>query len=638
MYKVVHKPWGKEEWLELNDSYCYKRIYINAGYKTSYQYHKFKKETNYIIDGKAEVWLEDDNGIVQKKILKAGQFFNVFPPKKHRVIAITDIILQEVSTPEVDDVFRINDEFNREDGKIEAEHKTPAVLILSAGIGSRLNSLTNHINKALLPINNEAIISRIIKKFSKNYEFVITLGYRGDVLKEFLKLSFPKHKFIFVEIDNFDGPGSGPGTTAKACKKYLQRPFYFIVSDCIIESPIPHLDGNWLGVQETGFPEKYSTLEIDQTNNIKAFKEKSIKGYKYAFTGLASIWDHETFWNELDANSDNGEIVSAFYNPKNYKNFKAKKLKWFDTGNLDDLNTTKKFFNDEPISLEKTTGQISYVGENFIKFNPNREIIKNITKRAEILENLVPNNFQSSNHFIKYKWMDGKTLYEIDSLKVYNNFLSFFENLISNSRFNDVSIKSIKKFYIDKTMSRVDSFIQKHGDQYLNDSFIINGTNHKPMKSYLENISDEKFKNSKNYMLFHGDLQFDNVIYQENTRKFLYIDWRDSFADDTKGGDLYYDLAKLYGGLIFNYYDLKKQNVFSFEKGDTLVNFNIITNKNLSNFLINYEKWLNKNNYDLEYIRFLTGIIFLNMSPLHNGDFGKILWFKSLEIFSDANR
>ena len=224
MYKVVHKPWGKEEWLELNDAYCYKRIYINAGYKTSYQYHNFKKETNYIIEGKAEVWLEDDEGIVQKKIMRAGDFFNVTPPKKHRVIAITDIILQEVSTPEVDDVFRINDEFNREDGKIESEHNTPAVLILSAGLGSRLSQLTKHINKALLPINNEAIISRIIKKFPESYDFVVTLGYKGDELREFLKLSFPERKFTFVDIKNYDDPNSGPGSTASLCKAHLQRP------------------------------------------------------------------------------------------------------------------------------------------------------------------------------------------------------------------------------------------------------------------------------------------------------------------------------------------------------------------------------------------------------------------------------
>ena len=120
--KTVNKPWGREEWLELNDRYCYKRIYINAGTKTSYQYHNEKLETNYIIEGEAEVWLENDSGVVEKTIMKAGDFFNVEPPKKHRVIAITDIILQEVSTPEVDDVIRIEDDTNRGDGRLESEH------------------------------------------------------------------------------------------------------------------------------------------------------------------------------------------------------------------------------------------------------------------------------------------------------------------------------------------------------------------------------------------------------------------------------------------------------------------------------------------------------------------------------------
>ncbi len=120
--KTVSKPWGKELWLELNDKYCYKRIYINAGTRTSYQYHKDKLETNYIIDGKAEVWLENDNGVVEKKVMGKDEYFTVVPPKKHRVIALTDIILQEVSTPEVDDVIRIEDDSDRGDGRLDSEH------------------------------------------------------------------------------------------------------------------------------------------------------------------------------------------------------------------------------------------------------------------------------------------------------------------------------------------------------------------------------------------------------------------------------------------------------------------------------------------------------------------------------------
>lgn len=106
----------------MNDKYCYKRIYINAGAKTSFQYHEKKLETNYIIEGKAEIWLENEDGMIEKKVMKQDDFFTIIPPRKHRVIAITDVILQEVSTPEVNDVIRIEDDSGRGDGKINSEH------------------------------------------------------------------------------------------------------------------------------------------------------------------------------------------------------------------------------------------------------------------------------------------------------------------------------------------------------------------------------------------------------------------------------------------------------------------------------------------------------------------------------------
>lgn len=126
--KTVQKPWGREIWLELNDRYCYKRIFVRAGHRTSYQYHRRKLETNYVIDGQAEVWLEDQAGTVHTSVMGPDSCFTVLPGRKHRVIALTDIVLQEVSTPEVDDVVRLEDDAGRGDGRIAAEHgpTTPA--------------------------------------------------------------------------------------------------------------------------------------------------------------------------------------------------------------------------------------------------------------------------------------------------------------------------------------------------------------------------------------------------------------------------------------------------------------------------------------------------------------------------------
>ena len=636
MYKVVHKPWGKEEWLALNEFYCYKRIYINAGYKTSFQWHEQKHETNYIIKGEAEVWLENDEGKIIKKVMKAGEFFDVVPPKKHRVIAITDIILQEVSTPHVDDVFRINDEFNRADGKIDAEHKTPSVFLLAAGVGSRLKNLTDSVNKAMLPINNKAIISNIIEKFPKEYEIVVALGYKGDELEQYCKLAHPQNNFKFITISDFDGEDSGPGQSALQCKEYLQRPFYFIVADCIIDSKLPHLDGNWLGVYPTSYPEKYSTVKIDTQDNILDFVNKSNKGFDNAFIGLASIWDYKTFWNQLQSNIKKGEIVSAFNNVDSYPNFKVKHLKWLDTGNLDDLNKTKEYFNDKPLSLYKVTSEITYkLDNNFLKFNPSKKNISDKSKRAKELNGLIPPNFQNTENFISYKWEPGKTLYEWDSLPLYNKFLDKLSSNIRMSKTKNGDEATFNDFYVDKTKSRMDKFIDRFGKKYFTQSFTINGVKRPSFENIMDKIDLTSLYDNPLYSLFHGDLQFDNIVYNDEEDKFTYIDWRESFGGDTSGGDIYYDLAKMYGGTLIPYNLAKLPNFVSLNEGLSFIDYSYSKSDNLTKFVNLYKNWIIKEGWNWKKIKLITAIIFLNMSPLHDEKFGKMLWFKSLELFDE---
>lgn len=118
----VKKPWGSETWYAC-DRYCLKRIELNAGMRTSFQLHERKIETNVIVAGDAVVELDDDDGNLVERQMTVGGSFTVRPRQRHRVTALTDLVMIEASTPDVDDVVRLQDDAGRPDGRIESEHE-----------------------------------------------------------------------------------------------------------------------------------------------------------------------------------------------------------------------------------------------------------------------------------------------------------------------------------------------------------------------------------------------------------------------------------------------------------------------------------------------------------------------------------
>ena len=118
----VEKPWGHELWLELNEFYAYKLIHMKKGNRCSLQSHDHKIEANFVIEGEAEVLLENDKGVMESKIYSKGMGWTVPLNRKHRVIAKESYTALEVSTPHLNDVVRFEDDTNRISGKIENEH------------------------------------------------------------------------------------------------------------------------------------------------------------------------------------------------------------------------------------------------------------------------------------------------------------------------------------------------------------------------------------------------------------------------------------------------------------------------------------------------------------------------------------
>jgi mannose-6-phosphate isomerase len=110
----VPKPWGYELiWAETG-RYAGKLIAIEAGRRLSLQLHQRKEESVYVLAGLLRLHLEDAAGIMQYADLGPGDHAYVPPRRKHRFEALERVELIEVSTPELDDVIRLEDDFGRE--------------------------------------------------------------------------------------------------------------------------------------------------------------------------------------------------------------------------------------------------------------------------------------------------------------------------------------------------------------------------------------------------------------------------------------------------------------------------------------------------------------------------------------------
>lgn len=112
--KVKPKPWGKEIWFAWSDSYAGKILEIKKGRRFSLQYHEKKQETQLIIEGKIKLTLGKKNDKkLQEVILHAGDKVDISPNTIHRVEALEKTVIFEVSSPELDDVVKLEDDYGR---------------------------------------------------------------------------------------------------------------------------------------------------------------------------------------------------------------------------------------------------------------------------------------------------------------------------------------------------------------------------------------------------------------------------------------------------------------------------------------------------------------------------------------------
>ncbi len=113
--KIKEKPWGREIWFADTAGYAGKILEVKKGKRLSLQYHEKKTETQYLMTGKVILHVGKDPKNLQQIVLNPGDKYDIFPYTVHRIEGLEDSQIFEVSTSELEDVVRIEDDHGRPD-------------------------------------------------------------------------------------------------------------------------------------------------------------------------------------------------------------------------------------------------------------------------------------------------------------------------------------------------------------------------------------------------------------------------------------------------------------------------------------------------------------------------------------------
>ncbi|MFH0712189.1 MAG: phosphotransferase [archaeon] len=513
------------------------------------------------------------------------------------------------------------------------------VCILAAGENKHV-SYAENFHVALLPIGTKAAISKIIDKFPEDIEIIIAVGYNSDLIKNFINMVYPRKNITFVDIANYSEPGSGPGRSLLMCKNHLMCPFIFTSADTIVSEEIPEPTKNWIGVSRISDSAEYCMAEVENNVVTKFYVKiptpmllKISKNYKTilnnAFIGMAGVHDYDVFWDGLERNQElvakklqvsNGlsELISHCIEAIPFFN-------WFYVGNEAGYNFANRFFEKNPVII-KPDEFIYFENGKVIKYFKDKEIVKQRIERAFRLRGIVPEIVDKSDNFYSYDFIEGQTLSKINDVKVFRELLGFCEDTIwQKKELNDADMRKFfqgcKKFYYDKTMDRIDKFYRENKIEDREE--IINGERVPRLRELLKQLDWEKISQGVP-TIFHGDIQPENILICK--KGFRLIDWRHNFAGNIEYGDIYYDFAKLHHALVVTH-DVIRKNQFDIQSNKDIIGYDFFMKSNLMEYKDIFEKFVADKGYDLDKLKILSALTFLNIAPLHHLPYNKFLYY-----------
>jgi len=510
------------------------------------------------------------------------------------------------------------------------------VLILAAGYGRRMGPFSRMIPKALIPYNNKPLISHIIEKFDVSTRFVVACGHLGSYIKDYVNAVHSDKDIVFVDIPNYAEGDTGPATSIQACAKYLHGGFMWLACDTLFDFDYKDkLDHNWVGVHpvDSVIAQDYCWVEREADRIISVKDKKTSNTAVDAFIGLMYAKDDEYLNNLINRKAK--ETPEGF----DGLDLKAHTVRgWKDFGTYEKWEELSSEFTD--VSFPKPDELFYNDNGKIIKFWTNPKQAEMRVKRANVNPACMPGNVEAHGNFLVHEYAKGDIVYNQYTPEVYKKMLAWCESTlwIDAPAVDDIdTFNACRKFYYEKTMERVEQFRVKYADW--SEPRIVNGVEVETIDYYLSKINWADLCSTISWKFIHGDLHFDNTIYDPNvtfvplsetnpyTRhedpRFTAIDWRTDFAGGLYG-DQYYDLAKMLGGLHLSYKDIKHER-YSYLEADDRVQLGVPSVRDVEVYENILKEWAVAQELEWNKVKLLVPVIYLNMSPLHEAPFDKFL-------------
>lgn len=502
-------------------------------------------------------------------------------------------------------------------------------LILAAGKPHEdLSSVFGDTSTGLIPVNGKPAIFYIIEGFIEIgiTDVLISVDYQKDKIKKLVSERFSqKLDLEFVESDMTKDPGYSLLLLLKKAEN--DGPFLLNLADTLTTESYNNFlkDQNTVFTSsEVDFLDRWCGVETNEEGEVKNFFESENERNEV----VSGIYFLENT-SSLEVKLKDCEISHIL---KKLDNIRAERIKhWYDTGHLNKYYESKKQFlqtrsfnsvefNNKLSTIKKKSKRGNVLKDEILWYLTLPEELKAVAPR--ILSYSFDQDVSLQLEYYGYPTVSEYWLFGNFSLTVWKRVLSKVFDYIElfNSKNGEVRKEDYEEMYWQKTKNRVQSIKDSEIRKLLEkEKLLVNGQEvlgWPDLKWKIKKMAIDDLYDRDHNSIIHGDLHFGNLLFDIKNGILRLLDPRGSWGDNILYGDIKYDLAKLRHS-VSGKFDFITNNMFDLHSTKNEINFKFKLFEKVHKDTAKYLDKRLKDQEILKEVKFIEGLLFLSMIPLH---------------------